>query len=81
MSCQNSRTKQRNHNQIIKQENEKLHMDTCPYCSKNKVVLNSDELYVCIECASVLSPRYVWPFPRKRPSRKEAVMAILYGYV
>ncbi len=55
-----------------------MHMVTkCSYCN-SKLVLSKENEWVCTECGTVAGPLYVWP--RRRFTRKEAALAILYGY-
>jgi len=49
----------------------------CKYCGSKNLVLKDGE-WVCVECAAVISPVYVWP--RLRITKKEAYLAILRGY-
>jgi len=54
-------------------------MVTCRYCGSRDVRLNHDGLYVCRDCATVLGPLPV--LPRRKPTKIETALAILYRYV
>ncbi len=56
-----------------------MHMVTkCEYCGGTEVTLNKNSEWVCIQCATVLGSLMVWP--RRRVSKREKMLSILYGY-
>jgi transcription initiation factor TFIIIB Brf1 subunit/transcription initiation factor TFIIB len=52
-----------------------MHMVTCE-CGSKAVAVDGE--WICTSCAVVLAP--VYEFPRRRVTRKELMLARLYGY-